>query len=94
MSKLSCNDELHLKCGRSCGEEPTSLMTRLAIIEGSILEQIEKNVYVTVHQLMEELEWGPCAIAMSVGSLVRQGILRSFENKQEVYLEINKLADP
>ncbi len=85
----SCKNDLDSDCGRLCSHDNlTHLMTRLAMIEGTILERLEQRKVMALRKLMEELEWEPCAITMAVGSLVRQGMIRCGENGQEVFLEI------
>lgn len=85
------SEGLHPLCGRSCSQEQwTYLVTRLGLVEGHILEILE-NGDLTLRQLMERLEWEPCAIAMATGSLIRQGFIRSFENGGEVFLQITEV---
>ena len=89
MKKYSyCKRGLEPECGRLCSyDNMTHLMTRLAIIEGSILGRLEKERYMAIRELMEELEWEPCAVTMAVGSLVRQGMIQCTEYGKDVFLE-------
>lgn len=83
-----CKHGLEPRCGRLCSHDNiTHLITRLALIEGSILERLERERIMALQELMEELEWEPCAIAMAVGSLVRQGIIRTKEQDQDIFIE-------
>lgn len=78
---------LRPECGKLCGHDNlTHLMTRLAIIEGTILERIEQKHIVALRELLENLEWEPCAVTMAVGSLLRQGLIRSLERGEDVFL--------
>lgn len=80
-------------CGRLCSyDNLTNLITRLALIEGSILERLEMDRVVELRELMEELEWEPCTIAMAVGSLVRQGMIKSTERGQSIFIEMVQAA--
>ena len=90
MNQLSfCKEGPDTNCGRLCSHDKlTHLMTRLALVEGSILERLEGVRMISLHELMELKEWEPCAIAMAVGSLVRQGMIRSIERDQEVFLVV------
>lgn len=84
----NCKHGLGSECGRLCSQDNiTHLMTRLALIEGSILERLEKEKYMAIRELMEELEWEPCAVTMAVGSLVRQGMIQCAEYDKDVFLE-------
>lgn len=83
-----CKHGLEPECGRLCSHDNmTHLMTRLALIEGSILERLEKDKYLAIRELMEELGWEPCAVSMAVGSLVRQGLIHCDEYGEDVFLE-------
>lgn len=62
------------------------LLTRLEIIEGQILEHLEKKEITPLRELMDELNWQPCAISMAVGSLVRQGVVKCAEYGKEVFI--------
>lgn len=64
-----------------------SLMTKLGLLEGVILEKIEESKMVTLQELMVALHGNPCIITMAVGSLIRQGVIRSSEHGQDVFLE-------
>ena len=89
MNKISnCKHGLEPECGRLCSHDNmTHLMTRLAFVEGSILERLEKEKYMAIRELMEELEWEPCAVTMAVGSLMRQGMIQCTEYGEDVFLE-------
>ena len=83
-----CKHDLEPICGRLCNHDNiTHLITRLALIEGSILERLESEKIIAIRELMEEFEWEPCAIAMAIGSLVRQGIIQSREQGQDIFIE-------
>ena len=90
MEKIfNCKHDLEPICGRLCSHDNiTHLVTRLALIEGSILERLERERIVALRELMEELKWEPCAIAMAAGSLIRQGIIRSREQGQDIFIEV------
>ncbi len=76
-------------CGKLCARDNvTYLVTRLALIEGSILDRLENRKAVCLSELMENLEWEPCAVAMAVGSLIRQGFVKSVEHGLDVFLEL------
>ncbi len=80
---------LHSHCGKLCSKDKvTYLVTRLALVEGEILERVENSNEVTVHQLMEAIEWEPCAVAMAIGSLMRQGVIRGVEDGENVILRV------
>ena len=80
---------LYSHCGRLCSKDKvTYLVTRLALVEGEILERLENSNEVTVHQLMEAVAWEPCAVAMAIGSLMRQGMIRGVEDGENVILRI------
>lgn len=90
MKEHKCGD-LPSFCGRFCSQDQvTHLMTRLGIVEGEILQALETNGDLTLHRLMEILEWQPCEIAMAVGSLLRQGLIRSVEMGEEVFLGVKE----
>lgn len=83
-------DALHSHCGRLCSKDKvTYLVTRLELVEGEILERIENSKEVTVHTLMEAVEWEPCAVAMAIGSLIRQGVILGVEDGENVILRIS-----
>ncbi len=89
MKRVSfCKENVDFSCGRLCAKDDlTHIMTRLALIEGHVLERLEHAQIMTLHELIETLECEPCAIAMAVGSLVRQGTIRSWEEGRDVFLE-------
>lgn len=88
----SCKNELDPDCGRLCSHDNlTHLMTRIAIVEGTVLERLEDRKTMSLRKLMEELPWEPCAITMAVGSLARQGMIRCGEDGIEVFLELTPL---
>ena len=83
-----CKHGLEPECGRLCSHDNiTYLITRLELIEGSILERLEKEKYMAIRELMEALEWEPCVVTMAVGSLMRQGMIRCSEYGKDVFLE-------
>ena len=83
-----CKEDIDFGCGRLCGHGNLAhVITRIGLIEGTILERLEQARIATLHELMETLESEPCAIAMAAGSLVRQGMIRSWERGQDVFLE-------
>ncbi len=85
---LNCKHGLEPECGRLCSHDNvTHLMTRLAQIEGSILERLENEKVMAIRELMEDLEWEPCAVTMAVGSLMRQGMIQCAEYSKDVFLE-------
>lgn len=76
-------------CGRLCGgDQVTYLITRLDLIQGELLEILESQEKVSLHGLMKAVEWSPCAVAMSVGSLMGKGLVLAVEEGEEVFLEI------
>jgi hypothetical protein len=88
MKTTHCKNDVDSGCGRLCShDDMTHLMTRLALIEGSILERLEKEKVIALRELMEVLEWEPCGISMAVGSLVRQGIIQCTEFGKNVFVE-------
>ncbi len=88
MKTHNCKQGLDSECGRLCSHDNnTHLMTRLALIEGSILEHLEKEGIMALRELMEQLEWEPCAVTMAVGSLVRQGFIQCAEYGEDVFVE-------
>ena len=88
MKTHNCKHGLEPECGRLCSHDNiTHLMTRLALIEGSILERLEKEKVMAIRELMEGLEWEPCAVSMAVGSLMRQGTIQCTEYGKDVFLE-------
>ncbi len=90
MNPLSSFDEnLPMRCGRLCSQDHlTHLVTRLGLIEGDILEQFELDKIINLRELMDIMKWEPCAIAMAVGSLIRQGMVSGTEHGHEVFLEL------
>ncbi len=83
-----CKGSLESHCGRLCSHDNIMhLMMRLALVEGNILEQLENEKVIMLRELMENLEWEPCAIAMAVGSLVRQGVIQCNESGRDVFIE-------
>ena len=81
-----CKHDLEPICGRLCNHDNiTHLITRLALIEGNVLERLERERIVALRELMEELEWEPCAIAMAIGSLVRKASFE-VESKGKIFL--------
>ncbi len=82
-------DQLPEHCGRLCGADGfTHIVMRVALIEGDIIERLEHSNPMTLRQLIENLKLEPCAAAMAVGSLIRQGLIRSFEHEGEVVVEL------
>ena len=80
-------DGLRDHCGRLCSKDKfTHLVTRLALVEGEILEQFDDKGEISVHNLMEALPWEPCTVAMAIGSLMRQGMIRGIEKGENVIL--------
>jgi hypothetical protein len=65
-------------------------MTRLAMVEGYILERFEDRKIIALRELMENLEWEPCAVSMAVGSLMRQGMIQCSEYEYDVFLELSQ----
>ena len=92
MNKLfHCKSSTASDCGRLCSHDQlTHLMTRLALVEGSILEHLEREKIVALQELMGKLEWEPCAVMMAVGSLVRQGTIQCREYDRDVFLELSE----
>lgn len=81
--------QIHSFCGRLCSQgKVVFLMTKLGLIEGDILETLDKRGLTSLHLLMEILAWEPCAIAMAVGVLIRQNLVQSFEAGEEVFLKV------
>ncbi len=79
---------LEPECGRLCSQDGFAhLMTRLTFIEGEILEKLDEDTIVALRELMEKLEWEPCAVTMAVGSLVRQGLVKCDEYGKDVFIE-------
>lgn len=77
------------ECGHLCGSaDNTSLMTRLGLIEGDVLIFLERSSPVSLPQLMDDLKWPPCSVAMAVGSLLRQRMIRAAEENDEVFVEL------
>jgi len=88
MKKVSCKQGIEPECGRLCSHDnSTHLMTRLALVEGSILERLESEKIMGLRELMEELEWEPCVLTMAIGSLVRQGVIQCAEYGEDVFIE-------
>ncbi len=86
-----CKHGLEPECGRLCSHDNrTHLMTRLALIEGRILEELEEEKIMALRELMERLEWEPCSVTMGVGSLIRQGLIKTAEYGEDVFLEFSK----
>jgi hypothetical protein len=56
-------------------------------MEGEVLEFVEKKGVTTFRHARKELEGSPDDIAMAVGSLVRQGVLRGVQKGKHLYLE-------
>ncbi len=84
----SCKGGMEPNCGRLCSHDNlTHLMTRLALVEGSILERLESEKILALRELMDHIEWEPCAVTMAVGSLVRQGMIQCREYGRNVFLE-------
>lgn len=84
-SRKECLDH---GCGRQCSDGGFAhIFTRLEVLEGNVLERLEKAQISTLHELMETLNTEPCAVAMAVGSLVRQGLVRSWERGKDVFVE-------
>ena len=90
MNQLSSsNENLPCRCGRLCSPDHlTHLVTRLGLIEGDILEQLERDKVINLRELMDLMKWEPCEIAMAAGSLIRQGMVRGAEHGHEVFLEL------
>ena len=86
-------DELFFKttdhcCGKLRGHDQlVTLVTKLGVLEGIILEKLEEREIITLQELMETLQYNPCVITMAVGSLIREGVLRSREHGQDIFLE-------
>ncbi len=86
-----CQYSLEPECGRLCShDQSTHLMTRLALIESSIMEKLEAETVMGLRELMEVLPWEPCAVTMAVGSLVRQQVIHCAEYGEYVFLEYCK----
>lgn len=90
MNQLSSsNVNLPGRCGRLCSSDHlTHLVTRLGLIEGDILELLECDRIINLRELMDLIKWESCAIAMAVGSLIRQGMVRGIEHGPEIFLEL------
>ncbi len=74
-------------CGRSCHcDHGSSLLTRLSLIQGEVLEAIENRGKVSLHHLMEKQHCSPCAVSMAVGELLGQGLVRVSEEGEEVMI--------
>ena len=88
---LNCKDGLEPYCGRLCSHDNiTHLMTRIALVEGNVLERLENEKIIILRELIKDLDWEPCAISMAVGSLMRQGMIECTEYNQDVFIELGK----
>ena len=65
-------------------------MTRIALVEGNVLERLENEKIIILRELIKDLDWEPCAISMAVGSLMRQGMIECTEYNQDVFIELGK----
>ncbi|MDP3921424.1 MAG: hypothetical protein Q8R76_11535 [Candidatus Omnitrophota bacterium] len=76
------------ECGRLCGADgETSLITRLGLVEGGILEQLEQQHTTTLHELIHKMEHQPCIVSMGLGSLIRSGLIYCEEIGEELIIQ-------
>jgi len=55
----------------------SSWMTSLGIIEGEVLYHLEKRGFATQQQIIEALSWPSVMVTMSIGSLIREGLVKA-----------------
>ena len=83
------NTDVHYaECGKLCGaDHMTHLLMRMEILEGNLLDYIATHPSISLHQMIEDLDLQPCIISMTVGVLIRQGLVEATENENEVLLK-------
>jgi hypothetical protein len=69
------------------GEQDSSLVTQLGIIEGEVLTCLERHGRTTLRQIIRDLEWPAPIVTMAVGAAIRQGLVRAVRRDLEVVLE-------
>ena len=68
-------------------QDKQSLMTPLAIVEGELLETIEERGPVSLASLIEWTELSKTLVLMSVGALIRAGLVRATKFHHRIMLE-------
>jgi hypothetical protein len=69
------------------GQENQSLMTPIALVEGEVLETIESRGPVDLSRVLKTTKQPKPLVVMSVGALVRDGLVRATKSKQHIVLE-------
>ena len=68
-------------------ESSASLMTPLGLVSGEALTYIERHPKTTLRQLIRSLPWPTPIVIMSVGALIREGLIRGVQRELEIVLE-------
>lgn len=71
-------------------QEGASLMTPLGLIEGDVLNLIESNGAMILKDLVREMRWPETMVLMSVGALIRSGLIQAKRHSHFVYLVKNQ----
>ena len=67
--------------------ENQSLMTPMAIVEGEILESIESSGPMVLSRVLKQTRLPKPLVVMSVGALVRGGLIRATKSKRNIVLQ-------
>jgi hypothetical protein len=65
-------------------ERMSSLMTPLGLVEGEILDWVDRHGPTALHKLTQELDWSPNLILMGIGALVRQDLAWAVQVKSDI----------
>ena len=65
----------------------TPLIPSLGLVEGEVLSYLEEHGEATLHGLTRVLDWSTAPIAMAVGAVIREGLVRGIRHDLEVVLE-------
>ena len=67
-----------------------SLMTPLGLVEGEVLEYLDRHHSATLRRLNRELPAPSYLVIMAVGALIRSGLVRGDQRELEVVVKLRK----
>lgn len=67
-----------------------SLMTPLGMVEGEVLEYLDRCEHTTLRRLNQALKWPAYMVMMAVGALIRAGLVRGAQHDLEVVVALRK----
>lgn len=67
-----------------------SLMTPLGMVEGEVLEHLDRCEKTTLRRLNQALQWPAYMVMMAVGALIRAGLVRAAQHDLEVVVTLRR----